>query len=189
MDGEAEYLTLAQVAALTGRHPELLRQWAAAGRVPAKRLGNVWVMRAEDVRFVTAMTSRSRSVLRRAIPSDGRVRLIAASFADAAAALTAAAVLRSRIQTDQLDVAIQSVELPAVVALTLTIVAVRAPLARLLEARGILVGHGGTVIADLDPETLPSPTPAIDGPLDVQIDAAPPPARRSRRLGSAASPA
>ena len=186
MDGEAEYLTLAQVAALTGRHPELLRQWAAAGRVPAKRLGNVWVMRAQT--FGSDRHDVAIGRLRRAIPSDGRVRLIAASFADAAAALTAAAVLRSRIQTEQLDVTIQSVELPAVVALTLTIVAVRAPLARLLEARGILVGTAGpsspTSIRRRCPRRRPRSRPARR-----PIDAAPPPARRSRRLGSAASPA
>ena len=181
MDGEAEYLTLAQVAALTGRHPELLRQWAAAGRVPAKRLGNVWVMRAEDVRFVTAMTSRSRSVIRRAIPSDGRVRLVAASFADGAAALAAAALLKARIQVEGFDVGLTSVEIPAVVAMTLTIVAVRAPLARLLEARGILVGHGGTVIADVDADTLAHAT-------DAEV-AAPARHRRARRLSAAASPA
>ena len=181
MDGESEYLTLAQVAALTGRHPELLRQWAAAGRVPAKRLGNVWVMRADDVRFVTAMTSRSRSVIRRAIPSDGRVRVVAASFADGAAAIAAAALLKARIQVDTLDVALTSVEIPAVVAMTLTIVAVRAPLTRLLEARGILVGHGGTVVADIDAELLPD--------HDEQDASRRAGRRRARSLSAAASPA
>ncbi|MDQ2966018.1 MAG: helix-turn-helix domain-containing protein, partial [Chloroflexota bacterium] len=46
---ESGYLTLSQVAIRTGRHPELLRQWCAAGRLPCARVGGSWVMLERDV--------------------------------------------------------------------------------------------------------------------------------------------
>ena len=127
--------------------PEARLLEAAEGDVRPGRQG---VVRADDVRFVTAMTSRSRSVLRRPIPSDGRTRVLAAGFTDGDAAQAAEALLRARFPAEGIDIGSIGVRVPAFVSLTLTIVAVRAPVGRVLEARGILVGHGGTVIADVD---------------------------------------
>lgn len=37
-------LSLAEVSARTGRHPDLLRRWCEAGRIPAIRVGRSWAI-------------------------------------------------------------------------------------------------------------------------------------------------
>src|SRR3954447_22670436 len=54
----ADLMTLAEVAARTGRNPELLRRWCAAGRIRCQRIGRDWVIDASDVAAVRAMPRR-----------------------------------------------------------------------------------------------------------------------------------
>ena len=57
--GADQLLSLADVAARTGRHPELLRRWCASGRLPAVLLARSWFIRASDLPSVYAMPLRS----------------------------------------------------------------------------------------------------------------------------------
>jgi helix-turn-helix protein len=51
-------MTLAEVAAATGRNPELLRRWCAAGRIRCQRIGRDWVIDASDLAAVKGMPRR-----------------------------------------------------------------------------------------------------------------------------------
>lgn len=51
-------LTLAEVAAITGRNAELLRRWCAAGRIRCQRVGRDWVIDSADVGIVEGMPRR-----------------------------------------------------------------------------------------------------------------------------------
>jgi Helix-turn-helix domain len=53
-----DLMTLAEVAAATGRNPELLRRWCAAGRIRCQRIGRDWVIDASDLAGVRAMPRR-----------------------------------------------------------------------------------------------------------------------------------
>src|SRR3954447_15578773 len=96
---EPAYLTLSQVALRTGRHPELLRQWCARGRVPCARVGGSWVVREQDLALVDGIAKRSRQTRAGAVAVDhpDRTRIIAAVFDDDALAGTAADALRQRL--------------------------------------------------------------------------------------------
>lgn len=67
----AELLTLADVARLTGRHPELLRRWCSTGRVPARRIGRTWLIDRRHLTAVTSIQARARPVSRAAVVAAG----------------------------------------------------------------------------------------------------------------------
>jgi excisionase family DNA binding protein len=48
-------MTLDQVAKLTGRNVSLLARWARAGRIPATKIGNVWLVAESDLAIIDAM--------------------------------------------------------------------------------------------------------------------------------------
>lgn len=54
----AQLLTLAEVAAMTGRNSELLRRWCVAGRIRCQRVGRDWVIESLDVGAVEGMPRR-----------------------------------------------------------------------------------------------------------------------------------
>src|SRR4051794_13583033 len=151
MASEPRYLTLRQVATRTGRHPELLRQWCAVGRIPCQRVGGSWVLRAEDVALVDGIAKRGARSPGPEIASDGGgERLIAAVFDDDRTAANVADALRGRLPLSGQTVAATSVSLKGLHGLRLTIVAGRFPTAATGEARKILVGFGGRIVTDAD---------------------------------------
>ena len=147
----APYLTLSEVAARTGRHPELLRQWCAAGRIPCHRLGGTWVIREADVALIDQMASRSRRRPQAATPS-GRTRLVAAVFDAEERGSAAAEALRNRLGIDGDGVQSGPLGIEALGASGLTVVASRVPEERLLDARRIVSSFGGRVVAELEDE-------------------------------------
>jgi excisionase family DNA binding protein len=54
------YVSLADAAKRTGRHPDLLRRWCSEGRIPAIRVGRNWALSQETVTGLAAQTGRSR---------------------------------------------------------------------------------------------------------------------------------
>lgn len=149
---DPEFLTLAQVAARTGRHPELLRQWCASGRLPCLRLGGSWVLRESDLMLVDGMERRCRSgnPTRRRSADTGRQRVIAAAFADTTAAGAAEAEARSALGDHGVAIETGPIQLPGTPPLALTVVAARLPGRRAREARALLASFGGRIVADLD---------------------------------------
>jgi excisionase family DNA binding protein len=63
------YVSLAEAAKRTGRHPDVLRRWCADGRLPAIRLGRAWALPKESVALLIAESGRSRP--RRVTPRNG----------------------------------------------------------------------------------------------------------------------
>ena len=163
---EPDYVTLAQVAARTGRHPELLRQWCAAGRLPCRRVGGSWVLREADIALVDGMARRGRTPTagRRHVP-DG-TRVIAAAFIDPLAGEQAAVDLRAALPVDPDEIGVAPVALPGVPPLSITVVAARldVPLAR--EARSLLVSRGGRIVADVSGEPVVAAAPP-NAPIEV----------------------
>src|SRR4051794_34554275 len=112
MASEPRYLTLRQVATRTGRHPELLRQWCAVGRIPCQRVGGSWVLRSEDVALVDGIAKRgTRQATGELAPDPGGERLIAAVFDDDRTAANVADALRGRLPLSGEAVAATSVSL------------------------------------------------------------------------------
>lgn len=152
-NAESGYLTLSQVAVRTGRHPELLRQWCAAGRLPCARVGGSWVMLERDVALIDGIASRARrnrasaAVAERAPTAD---RVLAAVFDDAAAARLAAQALQDRLGAAAEEVGAAPLAVPALPALSLSLVAGRVAGSAAIEARRILAAFGGRVIADVE---------------------------------------
>jgi hypothetical protein len=174
---EPRYLTLRQVATRTGRHPELLRQWCAVGRVPCQRVGGSWVLLADDLPLVEAITRRGSRPPGREAPSIAAgTRLIAAAFDDDATAGNVADALRGRLPISGETVAATSVSLKGLPGLRLTIVAGRFPAAATGEARRIIVGFGGRIVTDVD-----------DGATETETAAAPARAATTRRPGRPAA--
>src|SRR5215213_6674958 len=99
-ESSSAYLTLSQVAARTGRHPELLRQWCAAGRIPCQRLGGSWVVLEADLELLDTMATRARRRTAVLPAPTGRQRLIAAVFDDGERAGLAAQTLTARLRLD-----------------------------------------------------------------------------------------
>jgi hypothetical protein len=153
------YLTLSQVAVRTGRHPELLRQWCAAGRLPCARVGGSWVMLEKDVALIDGIASRAR---RSRVPAPAAAavaspvavpatdRVLAAVFDDAAAARLAALALGDRLGEAAQEVGTAPLVVPALPALSLTVVAGRIAGSAAIEARRILAAFGGRVVADIE---------------------------------------
>jgi len=167
---EPAYLTLSQVALRTGRHPELLRQWCARGRVPCARVGGSWVVREEDLALVDGIARRSRQARggAPAVDHPERTRIIAAVFDDDGLAGTAADVLRDRLSLAHDAVGTTSLGLTALAPLRLSVVAGRFSEPASVDARRILVGYGGRIVADIDEAA------AADG----HVRFGPPPTRR-----------
>jgi Helix-turn-helix domain len=46
---KVDWLTLTQVARRLHRHPELVRQWLVAGRIPGEKVAGRWFVRPKDV--------------------------------------------------------------------------------------------------------------------------------------------
>lgn len=157
-DSSSAYLTLSQVAARTGRHPELLRQWCAAGRIPCQRLGGSWVVLERDVALLDRMATRARRRAASATPRSGRRRLLAAVFDDAAKAAQAADALRGRLALDEGSIETGPIQLGTLRAFDLTIVAGRVAEEVVLDARRILGAYGGRIVAELEGDAAPSHT-------------------------------
>jgi helix-turn-helix protein len=157
---ETSYLTLSQVAVRTGRHPELLRQWCASGRLPCARVGGSWVMLERDVALIDGIASRARRgrgpMATATADAAGQVaaqatdRVLAAVFDDAAAARLAAATLRDRLGGAAQEVGTVPLAVPALSALSLTVVAGRVAGSAAIGARRLLAAFGGRVIADIE---------------------------------------
>jgi hypothetical protein len=149
---DPSYLTLSQVALRTGRHPELLRQWCAAGRIPCQRVGGSWVIRERDLAFVDAIARRGHAARTEpeAATDPGRTRILAAVFDNAESADAVAGVLRERFAMQPDAVGTSNVRVNGLAALRLTLVAGRFPEPASVDARRILVGYGGRMVADLD---------------------------------------
>jgi len=149
-DSSSAYLTLSQVAARTGRHPELLRQWCAAGRIPCQRLGGSWVVLEQDLELIDRMATRARR--RSQVGSgalSGRRRLVAAVFEDPAHAAAGATALRDRLALDDTAIETAPIGLRTLGALGLTVVAGHVPEEAILDARRILIAFAGRIVADL----------------------------------------
>jgi Helix-turn-helix domain len=149
-DQSSPFLTLSQVAARTGRHPELLRQWCAAGRIPCQRLGGSWVLRESDLGLLDRMATRSRRRVRSGTPASGRRRLIAAVFEDADHASQAGAALRERLTLEDASIESAPLGLRSLAGLGLTVVAGHVPEESTLDARRILGSYRGRIVAELD---------------------------------------
>jgi helix-turn-helix protein len=149
---EPSYLTLSQVSLRTGRHPELLRQWCARGRVPCARVGGSWVIREHDLGLVDGIARRSRQTRAgpAAVDHPERTRIIAAVFDDDGLAGTAADALRERLRLSHDAVGTTSLGLTALAPLRLSVVAGRVSEPASVDARRILVGYGGRIVADID---------------------------------------
>lgn len=169
-DPSLRYLTLSQVAARTGRHPELLRQWCAAGRIPCERLGGSWVIREDDLALIDRMATRARRHTAQAQEASGRRRLLAAVFDNREHADLATAALGNRLEPGAASVESAPVGLPALAALGLTVIASHVAEESVLDARRIVASFGGRVVAEFDDAGSPaSPAPR------------PPRARQERR--------
>jgi hypothetical protein len=148
---DPDYLTLSQVAMRTGRHPELLRQWCARGRIPCARVGGSWVLRERDLSLVDGIARRARRPHRDATPSGPEeTRIIAAVFDDDTLAETVAEALRERLRLAHDAIGTTSLGLSSVAPLRLSVVAGRFPGPASVEARRIVVGYGGRIVADID---------------------------------------
>jgi hypothetical protein len=167
---ESGYVTLNQVGVRTGRHPELLRQWCASGRLPCKRVGGSWVMLERDVTLIDGIASRARRGRQPApieAPTLATDRVLAAVFDDEAVARLAAAALQERLGTAAEEVSTSPLAVPALPALSLTVLAGRVAGSAAIQARRILAAFGGRVVADIeeiraaaDP-TIESSTPTV----------------------------
>jgi hypothetical protein len=155
---ESSYLTLSQVAVRTGRHPELLRQWCAAGRLPCARVGGSWVMLERDVALIDGIASRARrgrvaapaAELTAPVAAPATDRVLAFVFDDAAAARLAASALQERLGAAAAEIGTAPLVVPALPALSLTVVAARIAGSAAIAARRILAAFGGRVIADIE---------------------------------------
>lgn len=150
---ESSYLTLSQVAVRTGRHPELLRQWCASGRLPCARVGGSWVMLERDVALIDGIASRSRRS-RVSAPGVASTRVgyhvLAAVFDDAAAARLAARSLEERLGGAAEQIGAAPLDVPALPALSLSLVAGRFAGSAAIEARRIISAFGGRIVADVE---------------------------------------
>jgi hypothetical protein len=156
MPDSSSYLTLSQVAARTGRHPELLRQWCAAGRIPCQRLGGSWVVLERDLPLLDRMATRTRRRTATTSPPSGRRRLLVAVFEEPARATEAAGALRARLTLD--DAAIESgpIGVGALGGLGLTVIAGQVPEERVLDGRRILSAFGGRIVAEFEGDRAPT---------------------------------
>jgi hypothetical protein len=154
-DEKSGYLTLSQVAVRTGRHPELLRQWCAAGRIPCLRLGGSWVVREEDLPLLDRIATRSRRRPEAVSVPSGRTRSLAAVFDDTDRAEAAAQALRDRLSLPADAIETAPVTLKSLRGLTFVAGTVAEEAS--LDGRRILSSYGGRIVAELDASGAPSP--------------------------------
>ncbi|MBA2314930.1 MAG: hypothetical protein H0V87_06040 [Chloroflexi bacterium] len=150
----SRYLTLGQVGARSGRHPELLRQWCAAGRVPCQRVGGSWMMCEDDLVLLDRMATRSHRPAA-APPLSGRRRLIAALFSDRDRVGAASDALHRRLGVDDAAIRSEPLGVRGLGDLGLTVLAGEVAEESVLDARRILSGFGGRIVAELDPPAPP----------------------------------
>jgi hypothetical protein len=167
---ESSYLTLSQVAIRTGRHPELLRQWCASGRLPCARVGGSWVMLERDVALIDGIASRARrnrepAAVEAPAPPLAPSRVLAAVFDDAAAGRLAARSLMDRLGASAEEVGAAPLAVPSLPALSLSLVAGRFDGPVALEARRIIAAFGGRVVADVEEIRAATDAPAAAGVL------------------------
>lgn len=179
---EPRYLTLSQVAVRTGRHPELLRQWCAADRLPCMRLGGSWVMLERDLPLVDAIASRSGRARRAGeATAAGGSRMIAAVFDDLDVATSAGDALRRRLHLEAAGIGIGPLTLPTLPELALTVVAARVAGGQVVGARRVLAAYGGRIVADIEEIRAAAPV-AADG-AEATGNAAPDPALAPGTIG------
>jgi hypothetical protein len=159
MPDSSSYLTLSQVAARTGRHPELLRQWCAAGRIPCQRLGGSWVVMEHDLPLLERMATRTRRRTAAASPPSGRRRLLVAVFEETARAGEAATALRARLALDDSAIETGPIGIGALDGLGVTVVAGQVPEEHILDARRILGAFGGRIVAEFEGDRAPRRQP------------------------------
>jgi excisionase family DNA binding protein len=56
--GDGNWLTLAEAAGRTGRHPDLLRRWCASRRIPGRRMGRLWCILDTDLPLIERLPQR-----------------------------------------------------------------------------------------------------------------------------------
>jgi excisionase family DNA binding protein len=54
------FVPLSEAARRTGRHPDLLRRWSAAGRIPAVRIGRTWCLAESDLDALPQLPKRTQ---------------------------------------------------------------------------------------------------------------------------------
>lgn len=139
------YLSLAEVARLTGRHPELLRQWCAAGRLPCERIGSSWALLDEHVPLVQAQPARGHRARSSVASRAERRVVVAAAFGDAARGRLVRSEVVDRLGLEPDDVAIAPLALDG---LEIALVAGRFPESRAPEVAELMLGLGGRIVAD-----------------------------------------
>ncbi|HEU4672988.1 MAG TPA: helix-turn-helix domain-containing protein [Candidatus Limnocylindrales bacterium] len=156
----SRYVTLAEVARRTGRHPEQLRQWCASGRLPCERFGRDWLLDAADLPLVDQVATR-----RRHVAVETRT-VVGASFTDGAAGRRALSQARQQFEIDPKDAALAPLAIDDV---AFVLVAVIIPTERVDDAIALIEGSGGTIVAEV-PEgeppggiAQPSPQGGSDG--------------------------
>jgi hypothetical protein len=154
------YLSLAEVSRLTGRHPELLRQWCAAGRLPCERIGGSWAILEEHLALVQAQPARGRRRGRLEPVADKR-SVVAAAFPDGQRGRLVHQELTRRFGLHGDDVALAPLALDGI---EFVLIAGRFPSERVGEVTELIRGLGGRIVADIDrPWTLPAIATATDG--------------------------
>jgi hypothetical protein len=134
------YLTLAEVARRTGRHPEQLRQWCATGRLACERIGRDWLLLESRLEQVDQLASR-----RRRAPITKRM-VIGASFTDPAVGRRALAEATSRFQLNSRDAALAPLAIDDV---AFVLVAVVVAESQFDEAVALFEAAGGKIVADV----------------------------------------
>jgi hypothetical protein len=179
---DSRYLTLSQVALRTGRHPELLRQWCAADRLPCLRLGGSWVMLERDLPLVDAIASRSGRARRADEPAAfGGTRVIAAVFDGADLAASAGEAVRRRLRLDATAIGTGPLSLPTMPEVTLTVVAARVASGQVVAARRVLAAYAGRIVADI--EEVRAATPVTAEGSEAAGTGAPDPALAQGTIG------
>jgi len=109
-------------------------------------------MLERDLPLVDGIAARHRGRARPSPPlvAEGSSRVIAAVFDDPATAGKAADVLRDRLGLGSEDVGTGPLDLPAVSAFSLAVVAGRVPAGAVIQARRILSAYGGRIVADIE---------------------------------------
>lgn len=139
------FLSLAEVARLTGRHPELLRQWCATGRLPCERIGGSWAIAEDQVSLVQAQPARGRRRAAAPDPVAARV-VVAAAFVDGTRGRLVHAELVRRFGLRDEEAGLAQLSLDGV---EMVLVAGRIPADRFEEVSRLVDGLGGRIVADV----------------------------------------
>lgn len=134
------YLTLAEVARRTGRHPEQLRQWCASGRLPCDRFGRDWLLSESDLGLVDQVAARRRRA------GTASRTVLGVSFTDEGAGRRALSAAREQFGLGPRDVGLAPLAIDDV---AFVLVAVVVPEERVADAASLFEGSGGTVVAEV----------------------------------------